>query len=119
MCIVERKTDKAVFALKYSDKEKSTKSKALYYIIQERNILEDVHHPFICAMRYSFQDNVNLYMVLDFMAGGDLRFHLKVNKRVSEVLPIFLICSSNTSVYDQTIRTTFKPFLKDKMFSMT
>ena len=27
-------------------------------------------------MHHAFQDKDNLYLILDYMAGGDLRFHL-------------------------------------------
>ncbi|GAA5827013.1 hypothetical protein JCM10212_005324, partial [Sporobolomyces blumeae] len=45
-------------------------------IIQERRLLEEIDSPFVCNMRFAFQDDENLFMVLDLMLGGDLRFHL-------------------------------------------
>lgn len=30
----------------------------------------------MCNLRFAFQDDENLFMVLDLMLGGDLRFHL-------------------------------------------
>jgi serine/threonine kinase 32 len=45
-------------------------------IIQERRLLEEIDNPFVCNLRYAFQDDENLFMVLDLMLGGDLRFHL-------------------------------------------
>jgi serine/threonine kinase 32 len=65
------------FALKYSQKDKVAQEKAVNHIIQERNLLEEVSHTFICGLKYSFQDEVYLYMILDLMRGGDLRFHIK------------------------------------------
>lgn len=38
----------------------------------------------IVNMAYSFQDKENLYLVMDMMSGGDLRFHLSRKKRFSE-----------------------------------
>ncbi len=35
-------------------------------------------------MAYSFQDRENLYLVMDLMSGGDLRYHLSRRKRFSE-----------------------------------
>ena len=35
-------------------------------------------------MHYSFQDMNNIYLVMDFMAGGDLRYLLIQNKTLSE-----------------------------------
>jgi len=45
-------------------------------IIQERRLLEEIDSPFVCNLRFAFQDDENLFMVLDLMLGGDLRFHL-------------------------------------------
>ena len=35
-------------------------------------------------MVYAFQDRENLYLVMDLMTGGDLRYHLAKNRRFSE-----------------------------------
>lgn len=39
-------------------------------------MLEHLNHPFLCNLRYSFQDVEYLYLVVDLMNGGDLRFHI-------------------------------------------
>jgi len=35
-------------------------------------------------MHYSFQDMNNIYLVLDLMAGGDLRYYVIQNKTFNE-----------------------------------
>ena len=40
-------------------------------------MLEQLNHPFLCNLRYSFQDVEYLYLVVDLMTGGDLRFHIQ------------------------------------------
>lgn len=35
-------------------------------------------------MQYGFQDHENLYLVMDLLTGGDLRYHVSRNKRFSE-----------------------------------
>ena len=35
-------------------------------------------------MVYAFQDRENLYLVMDLMSGGDLRYHLTKNKTFTE-----------------------------------
>ena len=52
------------------------KQRAVSNIIQERRLLEEIDSPFVCNLRFAFQDDENLFMVLDLMLGGDLRFHL-------------------------------------------
>lgn len=38
----------------------------------ERDILSDVKHPFIVTLHYAFQTEGKLYLVLEFLRGGDL-----------------------------------------------
>uniref|UniRef100_A0A6I8RL00 non-specific serine/threonine protein kinase n=1 Tax=Xenopus tropicalis TaxID=8364 RepID=A0A6I8RL00_XENTR len=38
----------------------------------ERDILADVHHPFVVRLHYAFQTEGKLYLILDFLRGGDL-----------------------------------------------
>ncbi|EIW84113.1 kinase-like protein [Coniophora puteana RWD-64-598 SS2] len=75
--VVEHKKLKRLYALKYIDKAKCIKQKAIANIIQERRLLEEIDHPFIVNLRYAFQDDENCFFVLDLMLGGDLRFHLE------------------------------------------
>lgn len=56
--------------------QRCIKQHAVHNIIQERRLLEEIECPFVCNLRYAFQDDENLFMVLDLMLGGDLRFHL-------------------------------------------
>ena len=35
-------------------------------------------------MNYAFQDRDNLYLVMDLLTGGDLRYHIGRQKRFSE-----------------------------------
>ncbi|KAM4062969.1 kinase [Hirsutella rhossiliensis] len=74
--IVERKDTGLSFALKYIRKDEVVKSESVRNIVRERRMLEHVNHPFICNLRYSFQDIEYMYLVVDLMSGGDLRFHI-------------------------------------------
>ncbi|KAJ5720439.1 Serine/threonine-protein kinase 32B [Penicillium malachiteum] len=74
--IVERKDTALTFALKYIRKEEVVRSESVRNIIRERRMLEHLNHPFLCNLRYSFQDMEYIYIVVDLMNGGDLRFHI-------------------------------------------
>jgi serine/threonine protein kinase len=43
-----------------------------------------MNHPFIINMHYSFQDKDNLYIIMDLLTGGDLRYHLTKQKKFTE-----------------------------------
>lgn len=74
--IVERKDTGLTFALKYIRKDEVVRSESVRNMIRERRMLEHLNHPFLCNLRYSFQDVEYLYIVVDLMTGGDLRFHI-------------------------------------------
>lgn len=40
--------------------------------MMERNILSTVSHPFIVKLHYAFQTETKVYLILDFLRGGDL-----------------------------------------------
>ncbi|KAI9472876.1 kinase-like domain-containing protein [Zychaea mexicana] len=74
--VIQHKGTKKLYALKYINKAKCIQMRAVENIISERRILEQVSHGLIVNLRYAFQDDDNLFMILDLMLGGDLRFHL-------------------------------------------
>lgn len=43
----------------------------------ERNILEAVKHPFIVDLMYAFQTKGKLYLILEYLSGGELFMHLE------------------------------------------
>ena len=60
-------------------------------IKNERNLLSKLNHPFIVNMHFSFQNNNFLYLVIDLLTGGDLRYHFYYKKFFSEVQTKFFI----------------------------
>lgn len=75
--VVQHKQTRELYALKYINKAKCVKMKAVANVIQERRLLEEVDHAYIVNLRYAFQDDENCFFVIDLMLGGDLRFHLE------------------------------------------
>ncbi|KAK7330425.1 hypothetical protein VNO77_24619 [Canavalia gladiata] len=65
-----------VFAMKVMRKDTIIKKNHVDYMKAERDILTKVIHPFIVQLRYSFQTKSKLYLILDFINGGHLFFHL-------------------------------------------
>ncbi|GAA5887297.1 hypothetical protein JCM6882_002480 [Rhodosporidiobolus microsporus] len=89
--VVQHKKTKALYALKYINKARISKQRAVNNIIQERRLLEEIDSPFVCNLRFAFQDDENLFMVLDLMLGGDLRFHLdRLGSMKEEVVKFYI-----------------------------
>ena len=82
---VRCKRSKQDLAMKEMLKTRIISKNSVNSVINERKLLAVLKHPFIVNMQYAFQDRENLYLVMDLMTGGDLRYHLNVNKRFSEV----------------------------------
>ncbi|XP_030940554.1 serine/threonine-protein kinase AtPK2/AtPK19-like [Quercus lobata] len=65
-----------IYAMKVMRKDTIIKKNHVDYMKAERDILTKVVHPFIVQLRYSFQTKTKLYLILDFINGGHLFFHL-------------------------------------------
>ena len=74
--LVKHIASKNTYALKYINKEKCVERGMTKHIIRERMLLGNLKHPFIIHLAYAFQDDANLYYVLQYASGGDLRYHL-------------------------------------------
>eukprot|EP00898_Chlorokybus_atmophyticus_P002927 jgi/Chlat1/3635/Chrsp238S03626 len=73
---VVKKDDGQVLAMKVMRKDQILARNHTGYMRAERDILTSVEHPYIVAMRYSFQTPSKLYLLLDFINGGHLFFQL-------------------------------------------
>ena len=73
-----------IFAIKVMSKAKIIIKRCQENIKRERNILSKLNNPFIVNMYLSFQDSLYLYLVIDYLSGGDLRYHLTHTKNFNE-----------------------------------
>ena len=88
---IESKKTKQIFALKEMSKLKIIDKKSEKSINSEREFLSKLHNPFIVNMHYAFQDQDNLFLVMDFLSGGDLRYHISRHRKFSEEQTRFFI----------------------------
>ncbi|XP_058466672.1 ribosomal protein S6 kinase beta-2 isoform X2 [Malaya genurostris] len=58
----------------------------------ERNILEAVRHPFIVELVYAFQTGGKLYLILEYLSGGELFMHLEREGIFLEDTTCFYLC---------------------------
>lgn len=70
--LARKKNTKDIFAVKVLEKDKMKQKNVIQYIMNEKNILHRVDNDFIVRGVYTFQTNKYLYMVMEFMKGGDL-----------------------------------------------
>ena len=81
------------YALKEMSKVKIIDRRSEKSIKGEREFLSKLHHPFIVNMACAFQDYENLYLVMDLLTGGDLRYHLcRLQKFSEDETKFFFAC---------------------------
>lgn len=81
---VRKKDTGKIFAMKVLKKAQLVARKQVAHTKTERKVLEDINHPFVCHLKYAFQTETKLYMILEYFNGGELFFHLKSNGRFQE-----------------------------------
>ncbi|KAI0034847.1 kinase-like domain-containing protein [Vararia minispora EC-137] len=77
------------YAIKVLNKEKIVAHKQIDHTNNEQQMLLAVQHPFIVNLWGTFQDPTNLYMVMDFVPGGELFTLLRRSNRFPEPVAKF------------------------------
>lgn len=84
---VKKKDTRRIYAMKVLSKKVIVKKNEIAHTIGERNILVRTASkscPFIVGLKFSFQTPSDLYLVTDFMSGGELFWHLQKEGRFTE-----------------------------------
>ena len=58
-------------------KEEMYKKNQILHVRAEKEVLSEAKIPWIVDLKYSFQDEYYLYLVMEFCPGGDFFTHLK------------------------------------------
>lgn len=70
--LVQSKHNHRFYAMKVLKKAQVVKMKQIEHTNDERRMLNRVRHPFLVTLWGTWQDSRNLYMVMDFVEGGEL-----------------------------------------------
>ena len=89
---VIHKKSKKQFAIKEIKKENVSSADTLSSVLNERNLLSVLSHPFIVNINFAFQDSQKLYLGLDLKTGGDLRFHMLSRKFSESEIKFIISC---------------------------
>jgi serine/threonine protein kinase len=70
--ICRSKLDQKIYAMKQMKKKEMRKKNQIAHIKAERDVLALADNEWVVKLAYSFQDRKNLYLIMEFLAGGDL-----------------------------------------------
>jgi serine/threonine protein kinase len=90
--LVKQKLSEKLFAMKVLNKEKIYKSKQVNQTKTERKILEKLDNPFIVKLYFAFQSKNRLFLVTEFIQGGELFEQIKLNLKLNEKVVRFYTC---------------------------
>ncbi|XP_048399801.1 serine/threonine-protein kinase 32B-like isoform X4 [Stegostoma tigrinum] len=92
VCIVQKRDTKKMYAMKYMNKQKCIERDEVRNVFRELQIMQRLEHPFLVNLWYSFQDEEDMFMVVDLLLGGDLRYHLQQNVHFNEEAVKLYVC---------------------------
>ena len=70
-----------IYAIKQMKKYKIVEKKSVQSVMNEKKLLSLLKNPFLVNMHHSFQNEENLFLVMDYCSRGDLRYHLKIKQK--------------------------------------
>eukprot|EP01120_Amphizonella_sp_Union-15-10_P001174 TRINITY_DN11229_c0_g1_i1.p1 TRINITY_DN11229_c0_g1~~TRINITY_DN11229_c0_g1_i1.p1 ORF type:complete len:402 (-),score=57.38 TRINITY_DN11229_c0_g1_i1:80-1285(-) len=82
--VQKRDKNEQIYAMKVLRKDCIIQQDVVENTKTERDVLIKVRHPFIVNLRYAFQTKGRLYLVMDFVNGGQLFHHLRNQAMFSE-----------------------------------
>eukprot|EP00033_Pygsuia_biforma_P002838 GCRY01003132.1.p1 GENE.GCRY01003132.1~~GCRY01003132.1.p1 ORF type:complete len:466 (-),score=125.37 GCRY01003132.1:6-1403(-) len=81
---VRKRDTGRIYAMKVMKKQAIIESNEVDHILSEKQILQHIKSPFIVGLKYAFQSEDKLYLVMDFVNGGELFYHLQRERKFTE-----------------------------------
>ena len=82
--LVKFKLNEQLYAMKILSKNQLKISHQEEHTKTERDLMVKIQFPFLVNIKFAFQDETKLYIVSDFMQGGDMFYHLHSEKVFKE-----------------------------------
>merc|ERR1719208_551978 len=87
-----------VYAMKILRKADMVEKEQVAHVRAERDILVEADHQWVVKMFYSFQDPVNLYLIMEFLPGGDMMTLLMKKDTLTEEAAQFYIAETALAI---------------------
>ena len=72
----KKKDTGKLYAMKQIDKRRCQATDSVQALISEKDFLSRMDSIFVTSLKYAFTTDDKLYLIMDLMTGGDLKFHL-------------------------------------------
>jgi len=82
--LCREKKSRKLYAIKILRKEFIIQKDEVYHTLTENRVLQSTNHPFLISLKCSFQTGDHLCFVMEYVNGGELFFHISIEKRFSE-----------------------------------
>jgi len=69
------------------------------HVKAERDVLALADNPWVVKLQYSFQDSTNLYLVMEYLQGGDLMTHLMKHDILTEEVTRFYVAEVALAIW--------------------
>jgi len=92
--LVQKKDTGHVYAMKILRKADMLEKEQIAHVRAERDILVEADHEWVVKMYYSFQDPTNLYLIMEFLPGGDMMTLLMKKDTLTEEQTQFYVAET-------------------------
>jgi serine/threonine protein kinase len=82
--LVRNRFTKQLHAMKVLSKKLIKKKNSVQQMKSERDVLTKLSHPFVVALDYAFHTEQKLFLIMEFLAGGELFYHLRKRGHILE-----------------------------------
>jgi len=96
--LVQKKDTGHVYAMKILRKADMVEKEQVAHVRAERDILVEADHQWVVKMYYSFQDTINLYLIMEFLPGGDMMTLLMKKDTLAEDVTQFYIAETALAI---------------------
>ncbi|XP_059622326.1 cAMP-dependent protein kinase catalytic subunit 3 [Phlebotomus argentipes] len=92
VCLCRDKTDNSYCAMKILAMCDVIRLKQVEHVKNEKNILAEIHHPFVVNLKWYTKDNTSLYMLFEYVCGGELFTYLRNAGKFNNSTANFYAC---------------------------
>ena len=96
--LVQKKDTGHIYAMKILRKKDMLLKEQVAHVRAERDILAEADHQWVVKMFYSFQDTRNLYLVMEFLPGGDMMTLLIKKDTFSDEMTQFYVAETALAI---------------------